>query len=150
VPTDQRWYAGRDAVPAVTCAVGNCIDINTYLVSALRAAGYEAAYITCYFFPKPEQDLPNAMHCWVRTRCDGLVEDWDIAHFKKLGDGVVRAGLNPLPGARWALAYGRTHTYVWNGMQLDVTTPSEPMWITAKGKVVWSKQRPIVTLERGD
>jgi len=50
VPMEQRWYYGQDSVPIVACTAGNCIDINTYLVAALRAADYEAAYITCYFF----------------------------------------------------------------------------------------------------
>ena len=47
VPIAQRWYFGKDEVPIVACTSGNCIDINTYLGAALRAAGYEAAYLTC-------------------------------------------------------------------------------------------------------
>ena len=31
VPVAERWYHGQEAVPIVTCAAGNCIDINTYL-----------------------------------------------------------------------------------------------------------------------
>ena len=59
----DRWYTGHDAIPAVACAVGNCIDINTYLVAALRTAGYDTAYLTCYFF----DDDPNGIAAGMRN-----------------------------------------------------------------------------------
>lgn len=133
----DRWYHGRDAVPAVACASGNCIDINTYLVAALRAAGYDAAYLTCYFFPDEPGPAPAGMHCWVRTRCGALVQDWDIAHFKKAGRTDVHAVLDPIPGRRFALSYGRSHVYPWRGLEIAISTPSEPMWVLASGKTVW-------------
>lgn len=137
IPVEQRWYFGRDAIPIVACAAGNCIDINTYLIAALRSCGYEAAYLTCYFAPDDPSAMESGMHCWVRTRCEGVVEDWDIAHFKKAGRRRVHATLNPVPGRRIALAHGRAHHYLWRGLSLEVTTPSVPMWVMADGRVVW-------------
>lgn len=147
VPPEQRWYHGQDAVPQVACASGNCIDINTYLVAALRAAGYPTAYLTCYFFDDDPSGIDSGMHCWVRTSADGVVEDWDIAHFKKVGRSDVAAALNPVPGRRFALAYGRDHHYRWGGLDIRVATPSRPMWVLEDGGVVWGAP-PVVRLEK--
>lgn len=138
IPENERWYYGRDAVPAVACATGNCIDINTYLVAALRAAGYEAAYLTCYFVPDTDGPAAPGMHCWVRTRHEGVAEDWDIAHFKKAEREDVHAALNPIPGRRYALSYGRSHVYPWRGLAIEISTPSEPMWVLPSGKTEWA------------
>jgi len=78
------------------------------------------------------------MHCWVRTRCEDVVEDWDIAHFKKADRNDVHAALNPIPGDRWVLAYGRGHIYQWNGLSIELSTPSTPMWVKADGNTVWA------------
>ncbi len=122
----DRWYTGHDAIPAVACAVGDCIDINTYLVAALRTAGYDTAYLTCYFFDDDPNGIAAGMHCWVRTRHEGLIEDWDIAHFKKAGRADVHAALNPVPGLRVTLAHGRDHVYRWNGLDIHLPIPSRP------------------------
>jgi len=53
VPMEQRFYYGRDAVPIVACANGNCIDINTYLVAALRAASYDVHLPHLLFLSAP-------------------------------------------------------------------------------------------------
>lgn len=106
VPMAERWYDGKDAVPMVACAAGNCIDINTYLVAALRAAGYRTAYLTCYFFDDDPNGIVGGMHCWVRTEHDGVTQDWDIAHVKKAGRADASPALNPIPGKRFALAAG--------------------------------------------
>ena len=146
LPENERWYYGCAAVPTIACGKGNCIDINTFLVAALRAAGNEAVYLTCYFFAHEPSLVTDGMHCWVRTRCDGVVEDWDIAHFKKVGREDVHAILNPIPGQRWALAYGRNHIYDWNGLAIEVPTPSKPMWVLPDGKAIWL-QSETVTFE---
>lgn len=140
-----RWYAGLDAVPQVACMAGNCIDINTYLVAALRAAAYRTTYLTCYFFDDDPNGIESGMHCWVRTEHDGVTQDWDIAHFKKKGRGDVGPILNPAPGKRFALAYGRDHTYRWRDLEIFVPTPSTPMWVTAAGQVA-AAAPPTVTL----
>jgi transglutaminase-like putative cysteine protease len=144
----ERWYTGHDAIPAVACAVGNCIDINTYLMAALRVAGYEAAYLTCYFFDDNPDGIAAGMHCWVRTRLGDRVDDWDIAHFKKAGRSDVHAALNPVPGCRVALAHGRDHVYRWNGMEIRLPVPSRPNWVLADGSTVWGAP-PVVALSRG-
>ena len=148
VPYEERWYYGARAVPQVACGVGNCIDINTYLIAALRASGYETTYLTCYFFDDNPEGIPSGMHCWVRTRCEGVTQDWDIAHFKKLGRSDVSATLNPAPGQRFALAYGRDHCYLWRGKRIEMPTPSTPMWVREDGSAVWAGP-PEVALTAG-
>jgi transglutaminase-like putative cysteine protease len=143
VPMEQRYYYGRDDIPLVGCAAGNCIDINTYLIAGLRAAGYAATYITCYFFPEKPGPAQNGMHCWVRTRHDSVIEDWDIAHFKKLGREDVHAVLNPIPGDRWALAYGRGHRYAWDGGVIELSTPSVPNWVLPDGSTIWPRDLSV-------
>jgi len=145
VPVEDRWYYGAEAVPQVACAAGNCIDINTYLVAALRAAGYRTAYLTCYFFDDDPDGIASGMHCWVRTVHDGTVQDWDIAHFKKAGRTDVHAALNPVPGRRFSLAFGRDHRYRWRGADVVLSTPSRPMWVRTDGSAVWGEP-PEVTL----
>jgi transglutaminase-like putative cysteine protease len=51
---EKRFNDGFDVVPALGCAVtvGSCVDINTYFIAALRAAGIEAGYVTGFFFPE--------------------------------------------------------------------------------------------------
>ncbi|MEL7348638.1 MAG: transglutaminase domain-containing protein [Pseudomonadota bacterium] len=145
VAPEDRWYYGQDAVPPVVCAIGNCIDINTYLMAALRAAGYEAAYFTCYYFDDDPAGIPSGMHCWVRTRHDGVTQDWDIAHYKKAGRDDVAPALNPVPGKRFALAFGRDHHFRWGGIDIQVPTPSRPVWVLEDGRVHWG-EGPIVQL----
>lgn len=145
VPATERWYYGQSAVPIVACTAGNCIDINTYLVAALRAAGYETTYLTCYFFDDNPKGIASGMHCWVRTRHDGVTQDWDIAHFKKAGRSDVSAIMNPIPGRRFALAFGRDHAYRWQGIDIRLSTPSQPMWVRADGTAIWGEP-PIVRL----
>jgi hypothetical protein len=145
VPMEQRWYFGQSSVPIVACTAGNCIDINTYLVAALRAAEYEAAYITCYFFDDDPGGIDSGMHCWVRTRFGDVTQDWDIAHFKKAGRSDVFATMNPIPGKRFALAYGRDHIYHWRGVDIRLSTPSRPLWVREDGAAIWGSA-PIVRL----
>jgi hypothetical protein len=145
MPVNERWYYGKDAVPIVACAAGNCIDINTYLTAALRGASYEATYLTCYFFDDDPAGIASGMHCWVRTRHDGVVQDWDIAHFKKAGRSDISAMMNPVPGRRFALAYGRDHVYPWRGIDIRLSTPSRPMWVREDGTAIWGEP-PIVRL----
>ncbi len=141
----ERWYYGQPSVPIVACSAGNCIDINTFLVAALRAAGYETAYLTCYFFDDNPNGIASGMHCWVRTRHDGVTQDWDITHFKKAGRTDVFATMNPVPGRRFALAFGRDHSYRWRGLDIRLSTPSRPMWVREDGTAIWGEP-PIVRL----
>ncbi len=95
---------GLDEVPALGCGLveGSCVDINTYFIAALRAAGIEAGYATGFFFPAEKRDHCEDGHCWVVTRIDGATQEWDIAHHLKLGTRTIAPGLNPKPGFRAA------------------------------------------------
>jgi len=110
---EARFNEGTDAVPYLACGAtpGSCVDINTYLVASLRAAGHEAAYVYGYFFPEERGGITHDMHCWVVTRHEGAVLEWDIAHHMKAQLGATRAGLNPRPGARIALGHSMGHRY---------------------------------------
>ncbi|WP_371056585.1 transglutaminase domain-containing protein [Rhodosalinus sp. K401] len=110
---ETRFNDGTDAVPYLSCGTtpGSCVDINTYLVASLRAAGYEAAYVYGHFFPADRGGVTHDMHCWVVTRHDGEVLEWDIAHHMKAGLGPTRAALDPRPGRRVALGHSMGQSY---------------------------------------
>jgi len=101
---EARFNDGLDEVPALGCGLteGSCVDINTYFIASLRAAGIEAGYITGFYFPADKGDHCEDGHCWVVTRAGGVVEEWDIAHHLKMGTRDIRPGLNPKPGIRVA------------------------------------------------
>ncbi|PCJ85893.1 MAG: hypothetical protein COA52_15730, partial [Hyphomicrobiales bacterium] len=67
---DTRFNDGLDEVPHLGCGItqGSCVDINTYLIAALRAAEIEAGYVTGGFFPAEKHGVCDDMHCWVVTR----------------------------------------------------------------------------------
>jgi hypothetical protein len=108
-----RFNDGAEAVPYLSCGTtpGSCVDINTYLIASLRAAGYEAGYLYGYFFPAEKGGVTNDMHCWVITRHAGAIQHWDIAHHMKAGLGPTRPALNPRPGWRVALGHCIGHCY---------------------------------------
>ncbi|MEL6933899.1 MAG: transglutaminase-like domain-containing protein [Pseudomonadota bacterium] len=101
---DAKFNDGFDVVPALGCGLteGSCVDINTYFLAALRAAGIDAGYVTGFFFPEEKAGTCEDGHCWVVTRIDGQTEEWDIAHHLKLGTRDIRPNLNPKPGVRFA------------------------------------------------
>jgi len=102
---EARFNDGLDAVPALGCGIveGSCVDINTYFIAALRAAGIEAGYVTGVFFPEEKGGVAEDGHCWVVSRIDGICQEWDIAHHLKLGTRAISPGLNPKRGFRAAL-----------------------------------------------
>lgn len=130
---DQRFYDGADEVPQL-CGLtqGSCVDINMYLIAALRAAGYEAGYVSGCFIPEEKKTWCNDMHCWVVTRLDGVVEEWDIAHHLKMGTRAIRPGLNPKPGVRVALAHSMGWTVPEAGLK-DQKLVGPPGWQTPIG-----------------
>lgn len=108
-----RFNDGTDAVPYLSCGLtpGSCVDINTYLMASLRAAGYEAAYLYGYFFPEERGGTTVDGHCWVATRHEGQTLEWDIAHHIKAALGKTKPGLNPRPGCRVAVSHSMGHSY---------------------------------------
>ena len=106
---ERRFYDGHDNdLPALGCdrATGSCVDINLYFLVALRAARITAGYVVGAFFPAEKGDWCSDMHCWVVTRSDNGLQEWDIAHHLKMGRRDINPGLNPKPGFRTALSHG--------------------------------------------
>lgn len=132
----KRFNDGMDAVPALGCGLteGSCVDINTYFLASLRAAGIEAGYITGFFFPAEKGDHCEDGHCWVVTRIDGQTHEWDIAHHLKMGTRNIRPALNPKPGQRAACFFGMGLAFPSVG-QPDVKALIEPIAI-AEGNLI--------------
>ncbi|WP_322894311.1 MULTISPECIES: transglutaminase-like domain-containing protein [unclassified Yoonia] len=129
----RKFNEGLDAVPYLSCGLteGSCVDINTYLVASLRAAGYEAGYFYGYFFPLERGGMTDDGHCWVVTRHEGEVLEWDIAHHLKANLGPTRAGLNPRPGERVALTHSMGHCYDLPNGPVALKLLGEPMLLAA-------------------
>lgn len=136
---EQRFNDGMDAIPLLSCGLtpGSCVDINTYLVASLRAAGYEAAYVYGYFFPAERGGITDDGHCWVATRHAGEILEWDIAHHLKAGLGPTRAGLNPRPGERVALTHSMGHRYALPDRDVPLKVLGEPMRLSGDGEPAW-------------
>lgn len=132
---ETRFNDGMDEVPYLSCGLtpGSCVDINTYLVASLRAAGYEAAYFYGYFFPQERGGMTDDGHCWVATRHDGEILEWDIAHHIKAGLGPTKPGLNPRPGERVAVTHSMGHRYELPGGAVDLKLLGQPMCLTPEG-----------------
>ncbi|MGF1659439.1 MAG: transglutaminase domain-containing protein [Rubrimonas sp.] len=145
---ETRFNDGCAAVPYLGCGVaaGSCVDINTYLVASLRAAGYEAAYLYGYFFPAEKVDRCVDGHCWVATRCDGEMLDWDIAHHIKAGLDPVRPALNPRPGRRALISHSMGHRFATADGEFVLKLLGEPVWLLPGGGVAELDQREIRAL----
>jgi hypothetical protein len=152
---EVRFHEGRDEVPHLSCGLteGSCVDINTYLVAALRAAGFEAGYVTGYFFPEEKNGCCLDMHCWVVTRHDGVVQEWDIAHHLKMGTRTICCGLNPKPGARVAMAHSMGLDFPSIGVR-EAKLIGEPMWVTDAGQLEYTElqilMEPVSRARRTD
>lgn len=137
---EQRFNDATDCVPYLSCGLtpGSCVDINTYLVASLRAAGFEAAYIYGYFFPAERGGRTDDGHCWVVTRHAGEVLEWDIAHHLKAGLGPTLPALNPRPGERIALTHSMGHTYAHQGRKLFLKILGEPLHLPPDRPPCWT------------
>ncbi len=131
---EARFNDGFDEVPALGCGLteGSCVDINTYFIASLRAAGFEAGYITGFYFPAEKGDHCEDGHCWVVTRVDGAVEEWDIAHHLKMGTRDIRPGLNPKPGRRAAAFHSMGLAFPDAGLS-DMKKLIEPLLLGTDG-----------------
>ncbi|MAU51066.1 MAG: hypothetical protein CMN17_01560 [Roseovarius sp.] len=140
-----RFNDGTDEVPYLSCGLtpGSCVDINTYLVASLRAAGYEAGYVYGHFFPAEKGGVTDDMHCWVITRHAGEIRHWDIAHHMKAGLGPTRPALNPRPGWRVALGHSMGHVYGAGDGAVRLKILAEPMALLDGGAL-----RPLPYLAR--
>lgn len=143
---ETRFNDGLDEVPFLGCGLtpGSCVDINTYLVASLRAAGFEAAYVYGYFFPAEKEDWTVDMHCWVATRHGGQVIEWDIAHHIKAGRDPVRPGLNPRPGRRALIGHSMGHRYDARSGPIEIKLLAEPVWLTEGDAVSWPPRQKSI------
>jgi endonuclease/exonuclease/phosphatase family metal-dependent hydrolase len=113
---DRFTYGVRDVglgddradMPALTCDLhlGTCVDTHSYAVACLRAAGFDACYVSGVWFPEGQTETSPG-HCWFLVGAEGVPQQWEISHFLKFGLGPVRPVLNPQPGLRHALSVGR-------------------------------------------
>lgn len=110
---EGKFNDGLDEIPALGCGMveGSCVDINTYFIASLRAAGIEACYVTGFYFPAEKDGTCTDGHCWVVTRIDGATQEWDIAHHLKMGSRDIQPGLNPKPGFRGACFHSMGLTF---------------------------------------
>lgn len=97
---EQKFTDGFDHVPHLACGLteGSCVDIHTYFLASLRAAGIEAGYVVGYFFPEVGECTSG--HCWAVTRIDGKTQEWDISHYLQIGRRDAGPALNPKGGFR--------------------------------------------------
>ncbi len=132
-----RFTDGLDHVPALGCglAEGSCVDINTYFLASLRAAGIEAGYVVGAFFPAEKGDHCEDMHCWVVTRIEGVLAAWDIAHHLKMGTREIAPALNPKPGRRVALGHSMGLSLPELGVH-DLKLLSEPLAVIGSDVVL--------------
>ena len=132
---EARFNDGMDVVPALGCGLteGSCVDINTYFIASLRAAGIEAGYVTGFYFPAEKGGRCEDGHCWVATRTgDGEVQEWDIAHHLKMGTRDIHPGLNPKPGFRAACCHSMGLNFAEIGVH-DLKALIEPLVLGADG-----------------
>lgn len=96
----QKFTDGFDHVPHLSCGLteGSCVDIHTYFLASLRAAGIEAGYVVGYFFP--DGAACTSGHCWAVTRIGGQFQEWDISHYLQIGRRDAGPALNPKGGFR--------------------------------------------------
>ena len=134
---DVRFNDGLEEIPHLSCGLteGSCVDINTYLIACLRAAGFEAGYVTGYFFPEEKNGCCEDMHCWVVTRHKGVTLEWDIAHHLKMGRRQICCGLNPKPGDRFAIAHSMGLDFPQLGI-VDTKLIAEPVWVNGAGELM--------------
>lgn len=127
---EVRFNDGHDAVPYLACGTtpGSCVDIHTYLVASLRAAGFEAAYCYGFYFHPNTPDRAPGMHCWVAVRHGGDVIAYDISHCLIAGIPVV-AGLNPMGGSRVLLGHSMGHAYETGRGRIETKLLANPIWL---------------------
>lgn len=136
---ETRFTDGHDHVPHLTCGLteGSCVDIHTYFVASLRAAGIETGYLVGYVFP---DGGPASAHCWVATRIGGEIQEWDISHELQLGRRDVTPALNPKGGFR--LPVGHSMGLSLPGSpDADLKLLVEPMALAPDGPVRFSGRR---------
>jgi len=117
---EGRFTDGTGSVPLVSCGLtrGTCVDIHTYSVAALRAAGLRAAYVAGVFWPDGES-IARDMHCWLVV--DGEPTTfWDIAH-DLIAVRTPQHDLHARPGIRFLLSIGRGQRFRGHGVNVEIS-----------------------------
>lgn len=132
---EDRFYDDRDELPHLcSMTIGSCVDINAYLVAALRGAGYEAGYVYGVFVPQEKRSWAQDGHCWVVSRHAGQTQEWDIAHFLKMGRRDIGPALNPRPGVRVPMAHSMGWSIPELGIQ-DFKLMGPPLLVSDGGEI---------------
>ena len=101
--------------------IGTCVDMHTLGVAALRSIGVKAAYVVGCQIAEGKQDYFTG-HCWLNTKAEGVPHHYDISHHVQYDAGPVTPALNPHPGRRFMLNYGRGP--IFDGPEGPVQLPS--------------------------
>lgn len=125
---EHKFTDGFDHVPHLACGLteGSCVDIHTYFLASLRAAGIEAGYVVGYFFP--EGGACTSGHCWAVTRTGGQTQEWDISHFLQIGRRDAGPALNPKGGFRLPVGHSTALCQPEIGF-VDLKFFAEPMFL---------------------
>lgn len=135
---EEKFNYGHDSIPVLACGLtpGSCVDINTWLIGALRAIGVEVAYLAGHVFPHGQSEIDTGGHCWLATRVSGEVRFWDVAHHLRFGLGPTRPALDPVPGRRVTLSAGRCLAFALDdGSAAFLDHFYDAYWITESGPV---------------
>jgi transglutaminase-like putative cysteine protease len=120
---------------------GTCVDIHSVCVAALRAIGAPAAYVIGGWVREGDPDRPTG-HCWLSLNVPDLPAAWDVSHHLEFGLGAIEPGLNPEPGRRFALSYGRAPVFEAGGGQIEIL-PALSGFHWADGPLAGVKLRTI-------
>ncbi len=148
---DRFTYGNRDrylgddteAMPSLDACdltTGNCVDMHTTAVAALRAIGVPATYVIGCFVYEGKDEFPTG-HCWLNVDAPGAPHHYDISHHVEYGLGPVTPALNPKPGRRFALGVGRGLQF--EGPDGPVELPSISGFHALTGDVKGQKLRTI-------
>jgi hypothetical protein len=140
---ERRLGDDTEAMPpldACDLTRGNCVDMHTTAVAALRALGMPATYVIGCFVYEGMDEYPTG-HCWLNVDAPGAPHHYDISHHVEYGLGPVTPALNPKPGRRFALATGRALQF--DGPEGTVELPSLSGFHALSGTARGQKLRTI-------
>ena len=139
----RSFLAGQDTVPAL-CGLteGSCVDIHTYLISAVRTLGVPATYLHGYYF-RDDATSPG-FHCWLATRAGGETTSWDLSHALIFGRRPARPGFADYPGTRVVVGAGKDLEFDLDGLRVHCHILCHPAVVGADGV----GRRPRVDVRR--
>jgi len=131
-----KYQSGYHNNEALTCNVltGNCLSINSAIMKLARLADVRHAYYIGFYFRDERSLSADDWHCWIGTLTERGYESWDVAHQLKRGGGErIKAGLNPVPGRRFAMSVGRDLVFELPIGRVIVPHLCGPRWIFSDG-----------------